>query len=133
MKGLLDTHVLLWSLFEPARLPEAVKSSLLDSRNDICVSTISFWEMSLKYSIGKLDLKGALPDDMPAIVTQSGFRIITLTDQESASFHQLPKLSHADPFDRMLIWQAISQNLTMISKDDRFSEYQSVGLKLLWK
>jgi PIN domain nuclease of toxin-antitoxin system len=54
------------------------------------------------------------------------------TAQETASFHRLPKLQHEDPFDRMIIWQAIQQTLVLISKDSVFPEYERFGLKVIW-
>ena len=69
---------------------------------------------------------------MPDIAAQMHIEIIQPTAQETASFYQLPKVKHKDPFDRMIIWQAIQQPLVLISKDADFPEYKELGLKALW-
>jgi PIN domain nuclease of toxin-antitoxin system len=62
-----------------------------------------------------------------------GFTIIDLQEKETSTYHELPqKENHKDPFDRMLIWQAITKNCVMISKDEKFEQYKKNGLKLLW-
>lgn len=98
----------------------------------MAVSVVSFWEISLKYATGKLELVNVTPDDFPAITRQTGLAIIPLADTEAASFHHLPLLAHKDPFDRLLIWQAVSRQLTLVSRDRSFSAYQKQGLKLAW-
>jgi PIN domain nuclease of toxin-antitoxin system len=69
---------------------------------------------------------------MPDIAAQMGIEILQLGAQETASFYQLPKVAHKDPFDQMIIWQAIQQQLTLISRDANFPEYRQFGLKVLW-
>ena len=132
MNYLLDTHTFLWAAFSPARLGARAKKEIRTAENGICLSTISFWEISLKFPLGKIELKNCKPDDMPGIAAQMHIEIIQPTAQETASFYQLPKVKHKDPFDRMIIWQAIKQPLVLISKDANFPEYQEFGLKVLW-
>jgi PIN domain nuclease of toxin-antitoxin system len=105
---------------------------LEDPGNSIFVSAISFWEISLKFSIGKLSLEGILPNELPAIVEKMKFETMSLNSFEASTYHRLTSLHHRDPFDRMLIWQAINSSLTLISKDERMSAYYNDGLKLLW-
>ena len=133
MKYLLDTHVFLWSLFETSKLTKSVKGIILNEQNDIYVSTISFWEISLKFSIGKLNLQNIQPEELPSYSIKSGFEILNLDEFIASSFHKLPRLSHSDPFDRMLIWQSIASDMTIISKDEKFKDYLSYGVKLFWK
>jgi len=133
MNCLLDTHTLLWTLFEPERLGKAGIELLRDPQHTAYVSVISFWEMSLKFSLAKLELHGITPDDFPALVRQSGFDILPLAEQDAATFHHLPRLEHKDPFDRLLIWQAITHKLTFISQDKACSVYRKHGLKLVVK
>jgi len=133
MKYLLDTHVLLWSLFDTSKLSKSVKEIILNDQNDIYVSTISFWEISLKFSIGKLNLENIRPDELPSYMIKSGFEILNFDEFIASSFHKLPRLTHFDSFDRMLIWQSINSDMTIISKDEKFKEYLSHGLKLFWK
>ena len=91
-----------------------------------------FWEISLKYNLGKLELVNSVPEDLPDMAERSGFAILNIDVQDAASFHRLPKDIHKDPFDRLLIWQAIRNNLTIISKDVRFKEYRASGLNVVW-
>ncbi|MCB1143907.1 MAG: type II toxin-antitoxin system VapC family toxin [Leptospiraceae bacterium] len=133
MKYLLDTHVLLWTLFEPSRLSKKVKDLVLDDENEIYVSIVSLWEISMKYGIGKLNLENIQPEELPIYINKSGFEILHLDDTVASSFHKLPRLTHFDPFDRMLIWQSIHSQMTIVSKDKQFNEYTSFGLKLFWK
>lgn len=132
MSYLLDTHALLWALFDPARLGNKATECLQNPEVPVLVSVVSFWEISLKYATGKLELSGALPDDFPALVRQSGFDILPIAESEAATFHHLPRLAHKDPFDRLIIWQAISHKLILVSQDNAFGVYQELGLKVLW-
>jgi PIN domain nuclease of toxin-antitoxin system len=132
MKYLIDTHVLIWALFDSKKIPLQVSETILNADNEIYVSLISFWEIALKYSIGKLTLKNIEPDDIPDYCTEAGFEIIYPTVAEAASFYHLPVISHKDPFDRMIIWQCIRNDITLISKDNNLSEYKNYGLKIFW-
>ena len=132
MNCLLDTHTLLWTLFEPKRLGKTSSALLRDPQHTVYVSVISFWELSLKFSIGKLDLNGVTPDEFPALTRQSGFEVLSLSEQDAASFHKLPRLEHKDPFDRLLIWQAITHKLAFVTQDKACSAYRSHGLKVVW-
>ena len=132
MNYLLDTHTFLWTAFSPAKLSTRARKEIRSAENRICLSTISFWEISLKFALGKIELENCKPDDMPDIAAQMHIEIIQPTAQETASFYQLPKIKHKDPFDRMIIWQAIQQPLVLISKDADFPEYKEFGLKVLW-
>lgn len=131
MNFLLDTHTLLWVISEKEKLSNQVIQTFGNPVNSFSASAISFWEISLKFSLGKLSVQGILPEDMPGLTVQSGFKIISLSAEETSSYHRLIKTSHKDPFDRMLIWQAIQRNLTFIAKDDDFNLYKIAGLKTL--
>lgn len=132
MSYLLDTHALLWAFFEPDRLEKKGIEIISNPQLTVFVSVVTFWELSLKYSTGKLDLSGVSPEQFPDLTRQSGFEILQLADYEAATFHRLPRLAHKDPFDRLLIWQSISRKLTLISHDRSFKEYASTGLKIIW-
>ncbi len=128
---LLDTHSFLWSIWQPEKLGQKALDVIEDSDNIIFVSSITFWEISLKHSIGKLTL-GCKPDDLLNYADDMGFIKIPLTSEESALCYQLPKSTHKDPFDRMLIWQSIANDLILISKDSQFPNYNQYGLKIIW-
>ena len=99
--------------------------------NNVAVSSVTFWEISIKYALGKLTL-GCKPDDLLEYADDMGFAKISLTPEEAALFHQLPKYAHKDTFDRMLIWQAIANDLTLISIDSKFDDYGQCGLQVIW-
>lgn len=132
MKYLLDTHAFLWSLFTPEKLSRAASQTIISRDNDITVSVITFWEISLKYSIGKIELSGVKPDELPDFADKAGFEIVQVNPYEAATFYNLPRLSHKDPFDRLLIWQAIQRKIILISKDRSFAEYKEYGLQMQW-
>ena len=132
MNYLLDTHTLIWSITEKWKLSGAVKQTFENPDNSFFVSSINFWEVSLKFSKGKLELLSFLPEDIPGLSLQSGFQVIFISTEEAASYHRLIISNHKDPFDRMLVWQAIQRNLILITKDDDLNQYKAVGLKTLW-
>lgn len=132
MNYLLDTHTFLWAAFSPNKLSVKARNEIRSAENHVCISSVSFWEISLKYTLGKIELSNCTPSDMPDIATQMGIDIIQLGATETASFYQLPKVAHKDPFDRMIIWQAIQQQFVLVSKDANFPEYRQFGLKVLW-
>lgn len=129
---LLDTHSFLWTVFNAKNLGDKARSIILDLDNVIYISSITFWEISLKFSTGKLDLENCTPEQLVSIAEQLNFKTLLLLPNESTSFYHLPKLEHKDPFDRMLIWQSIANNLTLISKDSKFESYNQYGLKTVW-
>jgi len=132
MKYLLDTHVLLWYLFEEERLSADVANLLKDTEEEVYISAVTFWEISVKHGIGKLNLKSITPTQLPDRCVSYGFKILPLSPSEAASYFQLTSTHHKDPFDRMLIWQAIHNNFTLISNDGNMPPYVSDGLKVLW-
>jgi PIN domain nuclease of toxin-antitoxin system len=132
MNLLLDTHGFLWSLFTPDKLSKAAVREIKSPNNDVAVSVVTFWEISLKYALGKLELTGVKPEELPDFAGQMNLEILPLTAAEASSFHKLPKLSHKDPFDRIIIWQAIQQKMTLVSKDRDFKAYRKFGLRTFW-
>ncbi|MEW6380193.1 MAG: type II toxin-antitoxin system VapC family toxin [bacterium] len=132
MKYLLDTHSFLWVLFDDDKLSEKVKKIVREPENEIYLSVITYWEISLKYSIGKLELEGISPDELPIKAQEIGIETLGISAEETSSFYQLPKIKHKDPFDRLIIWQAIKRNIVLISKDEEMNNYKKFGLHLLW-
>ena len=128
---LIDTHIFLWTLFEPEKLSPEARAILQNMEKQVFVSAISFWEISLKFALGKLELEGCLPEDMPEHALATGLSLLPLKAEHVGGFYKLPRLKHKDPFDRMLIWQAIVMNLPLISADKAFAEYKSHGLNLI--
>ena len=133
MKLLLDTCSLLWALQAPERLSTTAEAALEDANNLIYVSTLSFWEISLKASIGKLIIENAIPEDFPEFVKAEGWDILPLSAESAASYGNLPRVSgHKDPFDRMLAHIAISDNYHLVSSDGPLAQYKTLGLKICW-
>ncbi len=130
MNCLVDTHILLWSLLDSGRLSNNILH-LYDDADEVAVSNISFWEISLKYRLGKLELKGITPDDLLVAARESHFKIIDIDAETMASLHQLPLRNHRDPFDRILIWHAIRNQTTLLSRDNAFEAYWQDGLRLI--
>ncbi len=131
MSYLLDTHYLLWTIVDSKKISKKIRDLISDPGQSIFVSTISFWEISLKSALRKMEISGFKPEDIPEICAKIGFEIIELSAADSCSYHHLKASHHKDPFDRMLIWQAIRNNYTLISADDEINKYRSEGLNIL--
>jgi len=130
---LLDTHSFLWSIDETDKLSSTAFEVILNPENTIYVSSITFWEISVKMALKKLSLKNYNALDLLKIAQETmKFSLLSLLPVEAATFCQLPPTQHKDPFDRMLIWQAISQDYILISRDSQFTIYSEYGLKTLW-
>ncbi len=131
MNYILDTHYVLWTLFEPEKISDNIIKILEDDAHKKYVSSITFWEISLKYSIGKLEFEETNPNEIYEKIVESGFNILEINSQIFTAYFQLPrKEKHNDPFDRILIWQAINEDFTLITKDKMISQYIDNGLKI---
>ena len=121
MKLLLDTHILLWYLEGHPNLPEAQRLIIEDRRNQVAVSAASLWEMTIKMSIGKLELM----DDIATIENTLLLQGIPTLPIQTAHLQCLLSLPfhHRDPFDRLIIAQAITEEMTLVSSDVAFSAY----------
>ena len=130
---LLDTHVLLWSIGKSRELSGKVRGILEESSNEILISSVSLWEVSLKYSLGKLLLGSIGPEDIPSYCETLGYQIVPLGPVEASTCYKLKKYeNHKDPFDRMLIHQCIQMKMILLSRDERMSLYKKQGLKCIW-
>lgn len=132
MTYLLDTHVFLWALFSPNKLSDKVFRILSDSSKPVYVSAINFWEIAIKYALGKIQLSGLEPKDLTEYALQAGFELIPLDPDISATVYLLEADFHKDPFDRLLIWQAMKTSMTLVSHDERVKAYQEKGLSVIW-
>jgi PIN domain nuclease of toxin-antitoxin system len=127
MKLLLDTHVLLWYLDNNPRLPETWKCSIEDRHNSITVSIASLWEITIKVSLGKLELLDDLTT-IENILRLQGIAILPIHTSHLLSLLYIP-FHHRDPFDRLIIAQALAEQLTLVSDDGMFSSYSVPLLK----
>ena len=120
---LLDTHVLLWYLEESDRLRPETVQLVNDPRNVVFVSVASAWEIAIKKSLGKLYIPDNIGDWLPEQLTINRMTSLDITLAHAAGIEQLP-LHHADPFDRLLISQARSDRLTILTADPLFQRYE---------
>ena len=121
MNILLDTHALIWFITEDVKLPRKSFALIANPDNTCFVSLATYWEIGIKYSLGRLDLNNSL-EKVFEIIEKSGFELLPITSSHILSASQLP-FFHRDPFDRILIGQAINESLHIMTKDSRFGNY----------
>jgi PIN domain nuclease of toxin-antitoxin system len=114
---LLDTHLLLWALAAPTKLSPATRKQL-DSA-EVYASAASIWEISIKSALGKLD---AAPAEVLAAIEPAGFAMLPITGAHAAKVAELPAL-HKDPFDRMLVAQALYEPMILLTNDEVMRPY----------
>ncbi|WP_008316394.1 type II toxin-antitoxin system VapC family toxin [Leptolyngbya sp. PCC 6406] len=119
MRYLLDTHVLLWWLGDDPKLSPQARQVISDPTHLIFVSAATVWEMSIKQSLGKL----SMPDNLLDMLAVNEFEVLKVSAEHGLQVGALPML-HKDPFDRMLITQALADGLTVISGDAKFELYE---------
>ena len=119
MNYLLDTHVLLDLLTAPRRVGRDVRVLLEDPANGVVASAASAWEIAIKASLGRL----RAPDDLQAELTREGISPLEITVSDALRAGALPR-HHTDPFDRMLVAQAVSRNMTLVTRDAILASYE---------
>ena len=115
---LLDTHIFLWWLTDDSRLGPAARALIADANNQIFVSAVTAWEISIKKSLGQLEA----PDDLYAMVEEEGFETLTITFFHGERAGELPQL-HRDPFDRNLVAQSQAEGLEIVTADKAIPKY----------
>lgn len=128
MRLLLDTHAFLWWLAGNTRLPMSSRRAIEDPDNDVIVSAASAWEIATKYRIGKLSEAAAVAQDVAGAIASQGFEELPITVEDAERAGRLPG-PHGDPFDRMLIAQAVARGLVLVSIDRVFDKY---GVRRVW-
>lgn len=128
MLALLDTHTFLWWLTDDKHLPQSSRRFIEDEDNNIVISAASVWEIATKHRIGKLPSADAVAPDIPGAIADQGFGELPVTVEDAARAGALQGPLR-DPFDRMLIAQALARNLVLISIEKRFDQY---GVRRLW-
>ncbi|MCP5522815.1 MAG: type II toxin-antitoxin system VapC family toxin [Verrucomicrobiales bacterium] len=123
MRILLDTHVWLWWLSEPERLPERVASELRRSRNELFLSVASSWEIAIKHALGKLPLPEAPAEFVPKRLLRDGIKTLHIEHRHALHVATLPP-AHQDPFDRLLIAQAQLEQMPIATVDGKFGRYE---------
>lgn len=132
MNYLLDTHALLCALLDDGQLSETAATLITDPDNSIFISTMSFWEIACKFTMGRISLKNIYPDELPKYAKKAGFELLNPSPSEVSSFYRLAGEGHKDPFERLIIWQCIANNICMITRDSSLSEYRKHGLQTAW-
>ena len=122
MRLLLDTHVLIWALALPHRLTEAGRALIADEANDITVSAVSILEIALKRGAGRGDLPPVSAITAHEKSVQAGFHMLDVTAAHAALVETLPN-HHGDPFDRLLVAQALSEPLRLLTHDKALARY----------
>lgn len=129
MKFLIDTHILIWLAVSPEKVPKSVFEIIENPQNDLYISTVTLWEIAIKLSIKKLDLKGLEISDLVQICNEQGIKIVQLPISAVTKYRNLPiKENHRDPFDRALISLCISDGYVFLSHDSKISQYEQDGL-----
>jgi PIN domain nuclease of toxin-antitoxin system len=128
MKILLDTHCWLWWFSQPERLSSEAIAQITDETNELWLSVASIWEIGIKVSIGKLPLPEPIDSYISSRIEEMGARECEITAHHALQAAKLP-LYHRDPFDRMLIAQAKIENMTIITADAIFKQYE---VSIIW-
>ena len=129
MTLLLDTHVLIWSLATPHRLPDTVRARVADRRETLVVSAASAFEIATKHRLGRLPEAAALVHSFDEQVSRLGADVIAIEARHAITAGSLD-WAHRDPFDRMLAAQAMSEGLELVSADAVFARLP--GLSVMW-
>lgn len=125
MKLLLDTHIFLWFIMGSPHLTEVARSLIEDESNRKFISVASLWEIAIKSSIGKLNLSAPFDQLMPQQLSINGFELLPIELAHLAIVATLP-FHHRDPFDRLLIAQAIAEKMPVMSNDLAIDAYTNV-------
>jgi len=132
-KYLLDTHTLIWAIVDKSKLSNLVLKILQNNDSKLFVSAVSFWEIAIKHGKGKMNLENFQIQNIPEYCIRLAIEQIPLMPEDAINYSALPYYeNHKDPFDRMLIYQCIRGNYTLISKDDKMKNYEDVGLECIW-
>ena len=128
MRLLLDTHAFLWFVLDDPRLSATATALIVDSNNDVEISPASYWEMAIKISLGKYSLPEPYEVFMEREIAANQFRILHIEPRHTALLTTLP-FHHRDPFDRLLVAQAIVEQIPIVSSD---STFDADGVRRLW-
>jgi len=131
LKLLLDSHTLLWALLQPERLSPNARALLGDTGNQIIVSYASLWEITVKIAKGKLNVPGSSVGPILRESRDLGFQLLAFNEEHLMVLESLPTFAdHKDPFDRMLVAQAIVEGLPLLTADTKIPRYP---VQTIWK
>ena len=128
MRLLLDTHAAIWAVDQPDRLGSRARPALEDASNDVLLSAATLWEIAIKTGLGKLTLSVPYREWMNRAIADLGATVLPITVEYADMQSTLPS-HHRDPFDRMLIAQAIVEKISLVANEEMFDRY---GVARLW-
>lgn len=128
MTLLLDTHALLWWLFDDPKLSATARELVSDPGNKVFVSSASAWEISTKYRLGRLPDAAVLADDMGTWIQRAGFRELPVRIPHAQRAGSWPQ-AHRDPFDRMLAAQSALEDMPLLTRDAKLASF---GIRVVW-
>ena len=127
MNLLLDTHTFLWFIAGSSNLSKKARTLIEDADNQIFLSSASLWEIAIKISLGKLKLVDSFETFIPQQLEVNGIEMLNIAISHTAVVAQLP-FHHRDPFDRLLIAQAVAEEMPIVSGDEEFDKYEITRL-----
>lgn len=128
MKLLLDTHAMYWYIEGDSKLSSAAQTLIQDASNEVLVSPASYWEIAIKVSIGKWTLNRPYEEFIDLGLKQYGFQVLPILPTHTAKLIGLP-FHHKDPFDRLIVAQALAEAIPIVSNDAQLDPY---GVQRLW-
>ena len=124
MKYLIDTNIFLWFALDDPRLPLNMKTIIEEEANDIFVSVVSLWELTIKHSLGKLELTRPLHELFLSFSDEFHFSLLAIEKAHLLKLDQLP-FHHRDPFDRLIFAQSLVETMPLLSSDKMFDNYRT--------
>ena len=131
MRLLLDTHIALWAIEDSPKLPRQARAIIAELDNDVYVSAASLWEIAIKHALRRRG-RNAMPisaEEARRFFDAAGYAFLPMTIDHVCAVEQLPRL-HADPFDRMLVAQALVEPMRLLTHDERIASYGKFVMKL---
>ena len=125
---MLDTHAFLWWINDDTRLSEAAREVISDGGRELLFSAASGWEMAIKIGLGKLNVTGPLSSYLPARLLENGIGVLPVSLRHAMGVTELPNY-HRDPFDRLLVAQAMAEDLTVLTADPLVTRYP---IQIIW-
>ncbi|WP_419318134.1 type II toxin-antitoxin system VapC family toxin [Caulobacter sp. ErkDOM-E] len=123
---LLDTHIALWTLTDDPRLSQQARALILDPANEVCVSAVTLWEIAIKHGLGR-EGASAMPisaQEAQLLFSASGYCLVPITPEQAVAVETLPRI-HADPFDRLLVAQGLTEALVLVTHDAVVASYNA--------